>query len=303
MSYDLYLKPRAGTLGLEQFLDYFRGKRNYELKGKQAWYENQDTGVYFSFAYSGATPENEYPVSFNINFFRPTFFVNESEIELTKFVTHFYLVASDPQFLGMGTGDYDRAAYIRGWVMGNSDAYKVMVNQSDAQPWQSHLPKDTLMAAWKWNHERYRYQDTLNTVLMEDRFSPKISFAMVDGTPSTLSVWPEGLAIAACQVDYVAVMDASAANTVPWKALETILASAGKPKDGSPQIFYSVDPANVKAVLNALPRNPIQIQLVASDKMLDRRQPPRKNPYRNRSMTPPRPASPRFSSGCLVDFT
>jgi hypothetical protein len=120
MSYDLYFSVREGRPAIsdEEFAAYFNGRRHYQLNDTQAWYENKDTGVYFSFDYGDEDfddeeidddeeealdeddpEEEEFPAlaSFNLNFCRPSFFVLEAEIEVGQFVRNFDLVIQDPQ--------------------------------------------------------------------------------------------------------------------------------------------------------------------------------------------------------------
>lgn len=49
MSYDLFLKPRNGSLSSEQFASYFQSRPNYTVEGSQAWYQNEATGVYLEY--------------------------------------------------------------------------------------------------------------------------------------------------------------------------------------------------------------------------------------------------------------
>ena len=109
MSYDLYLKARSGTLNEEHVLEYFRGRPNYVVEYRQASYENEDTGVHFMFGMHAGEPESTeaaYPVAFNLNFFRPSYFICEAEPEVTAFVRQFDCVVFDPQSTGMGEGEY-----------------------------------------------------------------------------------------------------------------------------------------------------------------------------------------------------
>jgi len=99
MSYDLFFTQPEITL--EQFLDYFAGRSRYRVENAQAWYENEDTGVYFCFDYS-IEPEYdpEAPagiVAFNLNFYRPHFFALEAEPEVRSFVDYFNCSVHDPQ--------------------------------------------------------------------------------------------------------------------------------------------------------------------------------------------------------------
>ena len=49
MSYDLYLKPRSGDFSQDRFLSYLQGRSPYSVQGQHALYQNEDTGVHFSF--------------------------------------------------------------------------------------------------------------------------------------------------------------------------------------------------------------------------------------------------------------
>jgi len=44
----------------------------------------------------------DYPIAFNLNYYRPSFFVLEAEPEVTALVRQFGLVVMDPQMQGMG---------------------------------------------------------------------------------------------------------------------------------------------------------------------------------------------------------
>ena len=86
MSYDLFFRPRHGILEAQQFAAYFARRKHYELNGKQAWYENEDTGVGFSFDLEDPLDESDddpFPIAMNINFFRPSYFILEAEPEVT----------------------------------------------------------------------------------------------------------------------------------------------------------------------------------------------------------------------------
>src|ERR1700724_1994964 len=117
MSYDLYFKAHGqhNLPGTETFAAYFRNRKNYQVSPNQAVYQNETTGVYFSFDFG--EPESgdlhDYlPVVFNINFFRPHIFGMEAEPELGAFVTEFGLTVFDPQNNGMGEGEYSAEGFL-----------------------------------------------------------------------------------------------------------------------------------------------------------------------------------------------
>lgn len=57
MSFDLLFIRDDGqkSLAQEEYLEYFQARSRYHLNGLQAAYENEDTGVYFSFEYCSWT--------------------------------------------------------------------------------------------------------------------------------------------------------------------------------------------------------------------------------------------------------
>jgi hypothetical protein len=92
VSYDLYFEPRSGALDLHEIAAYFSSRPNYEVNPTQAWYQNEETGVYFVFEMQ-SREETEgteyYPVALNINYFRPSYFIEEAEPEITAFIRMF----------------------------------------------------------------------------------------------------------------------------------------------------------------------------------------------------------------------
>ena len=108
MSYDLYLRPRSGPYDASALEDYFRARENYQVSERQAFYENDDTGVYFSLDLrrpcDDEEPSPDYPLVFSLNYYRPSFFLLEVEAEVSRLVETFDLVVNDPQMRGRGKG-------------------------------------------------------------------------------------------------------------------------------------------------------------------------------------------------------
>src|SRR5438046_1840056 len=73
MSYDLFLSglPKAGKLR-----EWFSERGNYQVGDTQAVYQNEATGVYFTFGIE------DKKIVFNLNYFRPSFYGLEAEIEV-----------------------------------------------------------------------------------------------------------------------------------------------------------------------------------------------------------------------------
>lgn len=207
MSYDLFFSRRdGGPLSLRDFSAFFRGRARWELKEHQAWYSNEDTGVYFSFDYEGASEriEDERPasdVAFNMNFFRPPFFALEAAPEIATFVSHFDLLVHDPQVQGMGEGEYSEEGFLRGWNAGNYFGHRIIANQQQEKERLHSYPESRLFEAWKWNHQRERIQNAMH----EDVFVPRIMFFEIDGAAMSAVVWGDAIPILIPEVDVVLI--------------------------------------------------------------------------------------------------
>lgn len=205
MSYDLYLKPRTGSIDPATVLNYFRTRPNYTVEGEQAGYENEDTGIQFFFAINRdepGEPSAEYPVLFNLAYFRPSFFVLEAEPEVTAFVRAFDCVVLDPQTDGMGQGEYRRDKLLSGWNFGNELAYEViLLRDDDIRQGLVTLPTDTLHDIWRWNYDRASLQEQIG----DGKFVPIIFVAFVDKRLSTMVIWSDGLPMVFPAVDYFVV--------------------------------------------------------------------------------------------------
>lgn len=190
MSYDLYFKPRTGVVDRRKILAYFSSRSNYEVASSQAWYRNEDTGVYFVFEMQNEREMQgaaDYPVALNINYFRPSYFVQEAEPEVTAFVRKFDMVVSDPQMHGMGEGEYDPELLKSGWNHGNDFGYSAILRAPKNETNIVLLPSAPLLSAWSWNVERQKLQDKLG----DSKFVPRILFILLDGDVKTAAVWPD----------------------------------------------------------------------------------------------------------------
>jgi hypothetical protein len=85
MSYDLFFLTPSMESSSAEFNRYFAQRPNFSMKDRQAWYQNDDTGVYFSFEHveHGDEPAG-YWVQFNINYARPRFFALEALPEVVR---------------------------------------------------------------------------------------------------------------------------------------------------------------------------------------------------------------------------
>jgi hypothetical protein len=203
VSYDLFfIEPE---ITLQQLEAYFSGRNHYKVENNQAWYENEDTGVYFCFDYSAESEDDpEAPtgkVSFNLNFYRPHFFAIEAEPEVHNFVKHFGFKIHDPQTKGMGEGQYNTDGFFSGWNHGNEFGYKAIMKSEEPPEVINTLPGNNLEAIWRWNYVK---QETQNN-FVEDIFVPGIIFIQKGGKLLSIVVWPDAIPTLIPQVDAIVI--------------------------------------------------------------------------------------------------
>lgn len=208
MSYDLYLKPKSGSFAFEDFLTYFRRQSHFVIEGNQAWYNNENTGVYFLCEYQDPDDElEEYsPLLININFIRPSVFIREIEPVVSKIIYDNFLIVSDPQIDGIGDGEYSKDDFISGWLHGNQFSVNAV---KDNGP-RVTLPQKILEYIWNWNFEKENLQNRLGGEV----FVPSIMTFLIDGEFKTAICWGDGIPLAIPNVDEILVVRKKYA---PWK--------------------------------------------------------------------------------------
>ena len=206
MSYDLFFKP-SPQLTNDRFMEFFAGRERYELQGSQAWYANEDTGVYFSFEWNEPSEhaqvgddEDPCAASFNLNYIRPPFFAVEAEPEVRAFMEHFAPEILDPQVEGMGEGPYSAEGFLRGWNAGNRFGVRAMASQQAADVNRT-LPEAELMRIWRWNTQRQSLQRELGEAV----FVPQMLLVELDGHVRSFAVWPDAIPVALPRVDLMVV--------------------------------------------------------------------------------------------------
>ena len=250
MSYDLYFLRRQDSdpVSASDIVENLRSRQHYTVQGTQCWYQNEDTGVYFSFdrhpsdaesadaegeegEAAGEVADGLEPVdlSFNINYFRPHYFGLEAELELSALTDRFSLLVDDPQNEGMGRGEYSREGFLRGWNAGNLFGHYACVKgmhegqKSISNPDLDALPAAKLEAIWSWNYQRAQLQKELG----DDVFVPTIRLVRHEGRPQTFVVWGDGIPEALPEVDlYVLVRDELAPRRLFRKSQDVCLVEA-----------------------------------------------------------------------------
>lgn len=280
MSYDLYFKPRTGAVEQSLIAEHFSSRPNYKIEPRQIWYQNQDTGVYFVFEMSaGEAPGTDhYPVALNINYFRPSYFIQEAEPEITAFVRAFDMVVADPQTHGMGTGDYNAELLKSGWNHGNGFGYAALLGDPNNRKNVVSLPSATLAYVWSWNLNRQRLQNDL----ADSKFVPIIMFIVIDGDVKTSAVWPDGIPIAVPKVDCLVVPRKKLAPRRLFKTVEDrtivplehalpILHRHGmEHTDGTLVLDYNVPTREIARYVTSLRLDQREVKRLTADQVLDR---------------------------------
>jgi len=281
MSYDLFLQRRDGTYEPEQFLDYFRAREWYRINGRQAWYANEDTGVYFSFELHEPSKDGDpapYPISLNVNFFRPSYFILGVEPEVTALVHHFDMVVFDPQIDGMGEGEYNKELLISGWNHGNEFAFTTFFGEPKKRGNPLCLPSAKLMKIWTWNRDRKALQAQYG----ELKFVPRISFIRLNQDVFSAVVWPDAIPSVVPPVDFLIVIRQALAprrlfrrvedrTLLAWEDAHQLFERHGSRQPGDAILLDYNRPLNdVARFIRSLPGGNREIAMITADQVLDR---------------------------------
>jgi hypothetical protein len=276
MSYDLFLGPRSGQLDLGQLANYFGSRDHYRLSEQQAFYLNPDSGVYLGFEFEPASKDSDpLPVSFNINFFRPSYFILEAELEVCALVRHFDLIVFDPQVDGMGEGEYQSDLLIKGWNSGNHFAFASFLKKPAEARKLATYPAATLTDIWRWNLARSKRQAQAG----DGKYVPRAGFLRIDGTARSFAFWPDGIPTVIPPVDYLIVgreqlrpVPGSAPDQalLTWRQARPLLERHGAvAADNSYVPKYDRAPDEVVRFLRSLPAHAGKFEFLSSDQVLD----------------------------------
>ena len=278
MSYDLYFISRNRVFRPETFIEYFRAREHYQIETPQFFYENKDTDVYFTFEFDDPPEgaQDEYiPVTLNVNYFRPSYFILEVEPEVTAFVRHFDLLIFDPQTHGNDGEVYQKDLLISGWNHGNEFAYAALLSKPASREKVATLPAATLTEIWRWNRGRHALD-------FGDKFVPRIFFIQIDGRVCTAAVWPDGIPTVTPRVDYLIVPRKELAPQRPFRTIEDRALLAWEDArailerhrlttvGGAIVPDYDVAPGDVVSFIRSLPPDSQEIVAYPTDRVLDR---------------------------------
>jgi hypothetical protein len=192
---DLHFEPAVRR---DRLLQHFAKRRHYSVKDNTVGYGNPDTGVYFSVKLRRARTmffQKSVPFAeFEINYYRPSYFGIEAEVELSALMAAFRPRIHDPQMYGMGEGPYSGEGFLSGWNFGN--VFSARQGADDI----ATMPARDLRAAWEWNYHRAEH-DRRNPSC----FVPAIMFFRIEGHPGRVVVWAQGMPALLPQVDHVLV--------------------------------------------------------------------------------------------------
>ncbi len=278
MSYHLLLEFEP-PVPKPDFLRFFSERANYRVEGNDIRYGNEETGVYFNLHYrcrkSFLRGDRVCDVNLEINYFRPSFFGLEAEIEITALAATFPQRILDPQVAGMGDGPYTPEGLLRGWNAGNAYGVRTILSEHIETP-APCLPAEKLHDSWKWNYRRAQRQEQAG----EAQFVPMIMYFKAAGAVQTAAVWPEGMPAILPRVDAFLIartgVDAAGRHRqvfclAPWREVSDTLVKAGIPaQEGGFDVNYAEPPSLILAYIAALSETNLDdITKLSPDKVLD----------------------------------
>jgi hypothetical protein len=272
MSYDLnlYFEP---AIRRTRLLEYLASRTHFKISNDKAVYAHPITGVYFVLKIQPGKnillQRTVVAAEFEINYFRPNYFGDEAEKEISAFVAEFQPRLHDPQMRGMGDGPYSPEGFLKGWNFGNVfSVYSILSQHPHANV--PSLPADTLRAAWKWNYESHEREWR-----RPSSFVPDIMFLVIEGRLSRVAVWPTGRSILLPRVDYVlvgrVVSGEKRFGLAPWSEVVRVIQRAGLNTANNPlDLAYFVTPPPIAEWVANIPLIDVEaLEQLPPDKILD----------------------------------
>ena len=293
MGYELFFKATQRQPDRHDFEEYFESRAHYNIDDTQAWYENESTGVYFSFELSDwacdefpddASPTefadegDEYWVVFSLNYFRPHVFALEAALEVRAFIEHFHLSLDDPHEGGMKQGPFTDFGFVNGWNRGNALACKAMAEADPSRRFLTY-PSAALECNWRWDFSVSERQENI----AEDIFIPTIFYIQHRGEIKSVVCWPDAIPILIPHVDLL-VIGRNAMATPPiaeeetgetalveWNVLLPFLADFQQGLEPAPyyKLMYERAPEALTAFIRALPILSDDVAGIGKDEVLD----------------------------------
>jgi hypothetical protein len=207
MSFDLYFCSSGKRESIiSEFSSHFMERKFYsKTESKegniQYFYENEETGVYFSFDYNGNDPDDSMQeemdgfldtgLSFNINFVRPSFFGMEAMPEVVELQNQLDLLIYDCQAHSRkinNPGKYTAEELYDSWCINNLRATSAMREKDYSPLFMNHEKAAQL---WEYQYKRSQLQDEVGN----DTFIPRINVLKRKNENQILTVvaWPDGI--------------------------------------------------------------------------------------------------------------
>lgn len=208
MSFDLFFyKRKDDAITEDDVAAYLNENIGANSNNSEQWlYENPNTGVYFLIDRNepndldeGFEDFTDLNFSFNLNYFRPTYFGLESFSIVEKLVTNLGLYVFDPQGKEDGPKKIKPGQLHNEWSRQNDWWAKEKFKEFDSK----YLPLEK--ANYIWWFQRHKRQ--MEEELTEDIFIPNIIILenKQDGQLYTVCVWPEHVSIMLPKVDYLII--------------------------------------------------------------------------------------------------
>jgi hypothetical protein len=262
MSYGLNLHFEP-SIDRTDFLAHFTNRtKNYSLGESQIDYKNAATGTNFIIRYRSKrslfSKRSVFAAEVEMNYFRPSYFGLEAEIEVSSLVAKFRPSVDDPQLRGMGQGPYSSTGFLEGWNYGNSFAVRAILSKNPAQGIPT-MAAEKLRAAWMWNYQKPEWLAKANDL----QFVPNVNLVTVRGIPSLMAVWAIGMPILLPKVDYVLVGRDDAGTKryglSPWSEVLEVVRRAGIDVGSDPlDIKYPVTPDPIAKWVAEIPEIDLQ---------------------------------------------
>ncbi len=266
MSYDLSLRPRPGAAAptIAELDAYFAAREHTEVDEGTARYANEDTEVSFRWRYDDNQRgyEDEGPIALTAatagNEIRALELVGEVE----ALVHAFGLQLDDPTMNGMGRGELDREALLRGCLFASRFGLCADVAMGSLVPKDAPLYDDERHAAhWRWNLGRA----ALQRAVTDEVFVPRITYLRHGDEVLSSVAWVGQGPVLLPEVDVVATLDTrdGGADLALVRTAELAAALQQAPRVHEPQPHRRVEPtaALTAALAAATPLRPRPTQL------------------------------------------
>ena len=201
MSFDLYFCPQNGAPPTTAELkEYFSALPGFEVSdipagGVDFIYQNAATGVYCIFTTSPVDAAElegcgSSGLTFNLNYYRPSFFAYETMPLVESFCKTFDLAVEDPQEETVQIAEASRL--ISSWQSHNTWALGAMGGVAEEEKMELHyLPEASATEWWRYMSIRQEIEDGMT----RDIFVPSPMILMSpENALFRLLLWPEGIA-------------------------------------------------------------------------------------------------------------